>query len=640
MKFKSGYLGICIVIVALLLGTAGSLLLNVDKTAEASTKYDYKTDITGLFNTSQEPQYIDFNPATNITGYTPQFPADSPNPTGLDYVQSSISNNYRVPSVVGTTGAGSSGTLNNSSSYAQAVLSGGSYALYNAVPDADWLRGYKITYLSTFLSDVFGPLDQYEQIVLTFTYPDNAMPGRIMSYNNAFVAYSSSTGIPQYGGGYSLKRAMPDTMTIDTANATYTMTYTGYPGEVPDVYSIYTSYLCYGDATHYHKPSGGSTSTSSTSLSLSYSSTLTTISQYEYVDPSQGVSIVTGYSSPVIWDNDTITTDYDNYVVSFVLGPSMTDGTPDASNYWLSEFRYYDNNSNETQIDIKHDVSGGVGKIYATCTVWQSPDTYNPIPSNTFLGNYDYVLLTLDIRGTPTLTIYPIVDFINYTNFTALDAPIASVSVTSNGTPDLDKIYIYSSGSPRGRWLVSDTTLFLNTYNSVLIDPSIDLDDYWPDMDSYRFAFQSFAIYGDSITINGVNYTLFDSNKIEIDGKTYTLDNFYISFSEQGKASITFKNVNRTVELGDTVDKTVSFDGVWYFSTALYEGSITTEEVYEWDDNLIANIDMQLVLLLTLGLLLGLSLLFVALLHVNLSLMDKVVLVFAGAVILCIIGGL
>ena len=159
-------------------------------------------------------------------------------------------------------------------------------------------------------------------------------------------------------------------------------------------------------------------------------------------------------------------------------------------------------------------------------------------------------------------------------------------------------------------------------------------------MDSYRFAFQSFAIYGDSITINGVNYPLFDSNKIEIDGKTYTLDNFYISFSEQGKTSITFKNLNRTVDLGDTVDKTVSFDGVWYFSTALYEGSITTEEVYEWDDNLISNINIQLVLLLTLGLLLGLSLLFVALLHVNLSLMDKVVLVFAGAVILCIIGGL
>ena len=638
MKFKSGYLGICIVVLSLLLGTAGSLLLNVDKDTEPSTKYDYKTDITGLFNTSQEPQYIDFNPATNITGYTPQFPADSPNPTGLDYVPSSTTNNYRVLAQDSTPVNGPSGTVNNSTSLPQASLtypvnsSVGSSERVNGSALTARLSGQKVTTLYNWVTSVWD-LSTYSEIEITLSYPALHAPTQRAGFGIAIDIPASDPYTSVTNGHYDTIKVFSDNLTFQYY----------HNGAWSPANSLYDYYMIYGDATqreNYYSGGNPTVSDYSTSLSLSYTSRMTPRPNYEYIDPTQGVSIATGYNSPVIWDNDTITTDYDNYVVSFVLGPSMTDGTPDASNYWLSEFRYYDNNSNETQIDIKHDVSGGVGKIYATCTVWQSPNTYYPIPNNTFLGNYDYVLLTLDIRGTPTLTIYPIVDFINYTNFSALDAPIASVSVTSNGTPDLDKIYIYSSGSPRGRWLVSDTTLFLNTYNSVLIDPSIDLANYWPDMNSYRYAFQSFALYGDSITINGVTYPIIEDNKIEINGKKYTLDNFYLSYSEQNTVSITFKNINRTVELGDIDDKTVSFSGIWYFSTGLYEGSYTTSDTYKWDDNLIGNINPQIVLLLTLGLLLGLSLLFIALFKVNVGTMDKLILIFAGVVIICILGGL
>lgn len=633
MKFKSGYLGICIVVLSLLLGTAGSLLLNVDKTTEASTKYEYKTDITGLFDTSQEPQYINFNPATNITGYSPLFPADSPNPTGLDYAVSSSTNNYRILAQDSTPVNGPSGTVNNSTSLTQASLtypvnsSVGSSERVNSGALTARLSGQKVASLYTWVNSVWD-LSTYSEIEITLSYPALHAPTERAGFGMAIDIPASDPYTSVTNGHYDTIKVFSDTLTFQYY----------HNGAWSPASSLYDYYMIYGDATQretYY--SGGSPTVSdySTSLSLSYTSTMTPRPSYDYIDPSQGVRNATGYVSPVIWNNDTLTTNYDNYAVSFILGPSMTDGVPNSFSYWSTEIYYRDNGLRLVDIIINHNIGSGIGKITASVNV---VGNYVIGPTE-FLGNYDNVLVTIDIRGTPTLTIYPVVDFINYTNYSVIEEPIASVSIDTGGTQNLDNLYVVSSNSG-GRWLVSDTVVFLNTYNSVFVDPSINLANYWPDMTSYRYAFQSFAIYGDSITINGETYPIIDGNKIEIDGKKYTLDNFYLSYSEQNTASITFKNINRTVELGDVTDKTVSFSGIWYFSTGLYEGSFTTTDSYAWDDNLIANINPQMVLLLSLGLLLGLSLLFIALFKVNVGTMDKVVLIFAGVVIICILGGL
>ena len=633
MKFKSGYLGICIVVLSLLLGTAGSLLLNVDKDTEPSTKYDYKTDITGLFSTSQEPQYIDFNPATNITGYTPQFPADSPNPTGLDYVPSSTTNNYRVLAQDSTPVNGPSGTVNNSTSLPQASLtypvnsSVGSSERVNGSALTARLSGQKVTTLYNWVTSVWD-LSTYSEIEITLSYPALHAPTQRAGFGIAIDIPASDPYTSVTNGHY-------DTIKVYSDNLTFQYYHNGAWSPAN---SLYDYYMIYGDATQretYYSGGNPTVSDYSTSLSLSYTSRMTPRPNYEYIDPTQGVRNASGYVSPVIWDNDTQTTDYDNYTVSFILGPSMTDGTPNAFTYWSTEIFYRDDGLRLIDIIVNHNIGSGVGKITSSINV----DGNYVLGPTEYLGDYDFALVTIDIRDTPTVSIYPVIDFVNYTNYSVIGVPMASVSVASGGSQNLDKLYVVSSNSG-GRWLVSDTKIFLNTYDSVFIDPSINLDNYWPDMSSYRYGFQSFAIYGDSITINGVTYPIIEHNKIEINGKKYTLDNFYLSYSEQNTVSITFKNINRTVELGDIADKTVSFSGIWYFSTGLYEGSYTTSDVYEWDDNLIGNINPQIVLLLTLGLLLGLSLLFIALFKVNVGTMDKLILIFAGVVIICILGGL
>ena len=87
MRFNGGYLGACIIVLSILLGIAGGLMLNVNETSVSSTKYDYVTDITGLFDTSQEPQYIDYEPATNYTGYTNT--TAGADPSGITYTHTS-----------------------------------------------------------------------------------------------------------------------------------------------------------------------------------------------------------------------------------------------------------------------------------------------------------------------------------------------------------------------------------------------------------------------------------------------------------------------------------------------------------------------------------------------------------------------
>lgn len=631
MKFKSGYLGICIVVLSLLLGTAGSLLLNVDKTAEASTKYDYKTDITGLFDTTQEPQYIDFSPATNYNGYAPLYPGQ-PNPSGIDYVVSPTSNNYRVLAVADDPITGPYGTVNNSTSLTQATFN---YSVNTSVGSSErvqsgaltgTLTGQKVASLYTWVTSVWD-LSTYSEIEITLSYPAIHAPTERAGFGSALYIPASDPYYSINAGHWDIIKVFSDSLTFQY--------YTG--GTWSPTYSLYDYYMVYGDATQREiYISGGNmvADNYATSLSLSYTSTMTPYPLYEYMVPSQGVTNTGGY---VTWDNDTATTDYDNFEVSIIFGPPMSSGSPVPLTDWKTSITLNTTSGGDPSrvITFTHTVTGGVGSMYAS--YYNYPDMDYPIPSGTFLGDFDYILVVINKIGQPTLTVYPVVNFNSYTDFEVLDNPLISVGLGDD--LGLDYIYFYNI-SGGGRWSVYSTKVFLNTYNSVMVNPSINLTNYWPDMTSYRYAFQSFALYGNSITINGVTYPVTDDNKITIDSKKYTLDNFYLSYSEQDTVSITFKNINRTVELGDISDRTVSFNGVWYFSAGLYEGSYTTTDTYAWDDNLIQNLNPQLVLLLSLGLLLGLSLLFIALFKVNVGTMDKVVLIFAGVVILCILGGL
>jgi len=69
MDMRDGTLGVVIVAIAMVLSFAGAYIAGVDSEVQEVTRYNYLTVVDGLFETEQSPQYIEFDPSSNYTGY-------------------------------------------------------------------------------------------------------------------------------------------------------------------------------------------------------------------------------------------------------------------------------------------------------------------------------------------------------------------------------------------------------------------------------------------------------------------------------------------------------------------------------------------------------------------------------------------
>lgn len=67
--FKNGMLGVVIIALAIAGSLFGSYLAGIDTEQVEVTKYNYLADVSGLFQYDESPQYIEFDPSTNYTGY-------------------------------------------------------------------------------------------------------------------------------------------------------------------------------------------------------------------------------------------------------------------------------------------------------------------------------------------------------------------------------------------------------------------------------------------------------------------------------------------------------------------------------------------------------------------------------------------
>lgn len=639
MKFKAGMLGLCIVVLSLLIGVSGTVLLNVDKTPVNTTDYDYITDITGLFEASREPQYLNFNPASNYTGYTNSVTSQY-NPTGLVFTSTGSANNYRVPTAIATPSAGPSGTVDNSTS--MGLITGYNDYITRGISDDEKVNGAlysaflddaKISYLSTWLSSVFGDLSDYSTVEINFTYPNTSSPTQraIISTSSGTLAPPLSQGSKYVSGWHPVK------LTVDPSNMTCLIDW-GIEGLSPGPYSVYDCYISYGNCKQYERkwtpptqgnPGYWTTYSYDTSASLSYTSVLTTLPNYTYMLPSQGVTNTV--NTTTIWDNDTSGTNYDNYKIDLLVGYPIVNGsvTPVNGSYVLKLPTGTAGNYDE--ITITSSTSDNHFRYVYKQYTNNSPQTIK----GKDLGAFNSVMVSIekDASNNVTVKFFGVVDFNNYMDATV--SPNALDTVALGFSHDLDNLYMTGSGTLY--WSIYNTLVFMDTYDTVLVDPSIDLADYFPDMDSYRYVFQSFALYGDSITINGVTYPVVDQS-ITINNRAYHLNDFYISYSEQGDTSITFREVNKTLPLGDTVDKVVSFNGYWGFNAGLYEGHSSVKDVYEWDIDALGNFDLNTFALFTIGVMLVCCLIAIAS-RISFRALDKIVVIFSAIVMFCLLGG-
>lgn len=189
------------------------------------------------------------------------------------------------------------------------------------------------------------------------------------------------------------------------------------------------------------------------------------------------------------------------------------------------------------------------------------------------------------------------------------------------------------------------TQVFLNTYGAVMKDPSLTITNYFVNENGLRLNLYSFALYGDTMTINGHTFygnsttsSIRDTGAVHYDSKTYTLQNIIISYND-GHTYLTFIDDNKTIDLGTTTSYNISFGGYWYFTTALYEGKIVTVNNYTWDTTKFA-IDMQGLAIMCLGLTIVGTIIARRFMREQMTALDYVLIIGAIAVFGALLGGI
>ena len=216
------------------------------------------------------------------------------------------------------------------------------------------------------------------------------------------------------------------------------------------------------------------------------------------------------------------------------------------------------------------------------------------------------------------------------------------------------------AGTNHPHFQIGNTAAFLNTYGVVMIDPILNVYDQFPAYENLRLNLYSFALYGESITINNRTFEMDgsyivihydkigDRNVVSPSGhETFRapLTNVYVTWNNTGspladerQCYLTFVERNQTFELGafNIGDLTISGEGMWYFTTALWEPYDTVKKTYVMDWNSPFNLSGNGFLLIFLALLV------VVLVIMNIfwqpTVLDYAVVFGAGLISLLVLG--
>ena len=215
-------------------------------------------------------------------------------------------------------------------------------------------------------------------------------------------------------------------------------------------------------------------------------------------------------------------------------------------------------------------------------------------------GAWKRLLISIDTEhGTVKIT--PVRSFTSYIQFTLYDSQTVTVLDFSNTIRDTairEIIHSESGGGDSPRFSVTATNVFLDTFGVVMFSPEFNAARWFPQYDALRLNFYSFALYGDAMSINGWEWAVQDGKitvnyvkdqygyhvptydpELPVQSKTLALNNIYVTW-DGSRCSLTFVDDRFTLDLGtyQQGDLTVSFTGMWYFTTMLWDSTTGTEK--------------------------------------------------------------
>lgn len=259
------------------------------------------------------------------------------------------------------------------------------------------------------------------------------------------------------------------------------------------------------------------------------------------------------------------------------------------------------------------------------------------------LGKWHNAQITINASaGTVAFTPIPGTGMPNFTNPVELNDTTITWDNWYNGG-DIETLTFSTSGKSF-RWSVTSTSVFLDTYGIVMTNPSVNVTDYFPEMENWRLNFFSFALLGNSMTVNDITFPVDQTTGritvVDKDGKTTTADlnNVYVT-KENGHTYFNFANEDKSIDLGETVNDRVSFTGLWYFTTGLFEVTQGTEKYYDWQIDGQLHATLPQMCLMFIGILIAGLIICKAILRFEIGLIDWVILISATVISLIVAGG-
>ena len=273
-------------------------------------------------------------------------------------------------------------------------------------------------------------------------------------------------------------------------------------------------------------------------------------------------------------------------------------------------------------------------------------------------GKWPIYELTIDTTEGK-VSMVPVKTFMSFVEYTTLDTQRTDVfdfsSVVSNAAVSVIDHEDTGAGD-HVQFSVTNTDVFLNTYGVVMNNPSINVYNHFPQYDKVRVSFYAFALYGNGITVNNTTFAVTGSNVTisyvkdnwgnnvlpsavpggTVESKTLDLNNIQVTW-DGSHCFLTFVSDRFTIDLGAYAqgNETVSFNGFWYFTSAIYEPSTSTsKELGPW--KVLPDLNQNQMVLIFLGLLVlvGAG----AYIKLDGSIIDATIIAVAGLVALLLLG--
>lgn len=274
--------------------------------------------------------------------------------------------------------------------------------------------------------------------------------------------------------------------------------------------------------------------------------TQTTGGVMKYADITKGYSIKPDNDGPITWNNT-----YENGDIKVLFRANDTGGA------YSNTLTVANNNISINYTNNRFSVSLNSG---------------SPVD----IGTWRNIVLDIDLINGKLYAI-PVRTFNSFTNVT-MDNTNILIGDLVGAAPTNSIVWGMTTNS--FLFNVYSTDVFMNTYGVVMVNPTLDITHFFTDLNQfYRLKMYNFAIYGDSMTINGETLAVTDG-KVTYDDMTLELKDFNVTYAD---GMVTIGDNHGIIELGEITTTNISMDGNWYFITDLERGYTAQKTIYDWD---------------------------------------------------------